>query len=106
MEDTPVFYSATGLIDGMTYHYRLMVQSAAGTLYSEDMTFTTGAQPGPFAQTDSVTNITATSAILFGTVNANNTTATATFEYGLDTNYGLTVIADQNPVTGDTAPPF
>ena len=46
-----------------------------------------------------------TTAILNGTVNANSAETTATFEYGTDTNYGSTITAAQNPVTGtsDTA---
>ncbi len=56
----------------------------------------------PMVTTGSVTNVTTNSATLNGTVNANNLNTTVTFQYGLDTSYGLTVTADQSPVTGYT----
>lgn len=37
-----------------------------------------------------------------GTINANDYSTTVTFEYGLTTDYGNTVTADQSPVTGTT----
>jgi hypothetical protein len=37
---------------------------------------------------------------LNGTVNANSTSTTVTFEYGLTAGYGTTVTADQSPVSG------
>ena len=37
-----------------------------------------------------------------GIVNTNNASINIIFEYGTDTNYGITVVADQSPVTGST----
>ncbi len=54
---------------------------------------------GPSAQTNAATNITQTTATLNGTVNANNTSTTVTFDYGTDTSYGSTT-ALQSPVSG------
>ena len=56
----------------------------------------------PTVTTDAATTVGTTGATLNGTVNANNSSTTVTFEYGLDTNYSTTVTADQSPVTGNT----
>jgi hypothetical protein len=56
--------------------------------------------PLPTVTTDAPNTITNTTATLNGTVNANNTSTTVTFEYGETTAYGTTVTADQSPVTG------
>jgi hypothetical protein len=55
--------------------------------------------------TDAATSVTSRGATLNGTVNANNSSTTVTFEYGLDTSYGSTVTAAQSPLTScsDTA---
>ncbi len=99
--NTPVSLSVTGLTNTTTYHYRVKAQSAYGTVYGADMTFTTTVPPT--AVTDPASAVGATTATLNGTVNANGSTTTVTFEYGLDTNYGKVTIADQSPVTGSTA---
>ena len=65
------------------------------------MTFTTG-QSGPTAETDPASGVGISSAILNGTVNANNTTVETFFEYGPDTNYGRVSKPEQNPVSGNT----
>ena len=59
----------------------------------------------PTVTTNAASGVGTTGATLNGTVNANNSDTTVTFEYGLDTNYGTTVTADQSPVSGifDTA---
>lgn len=59
--------------------------------------------PLPVTVTTSATAITTTGATLTGTVNANNTTASNTFEYGLTTAYGSTVNATPATSTGNTA---
>jgi surface protein len=56
----------------------------------------------PIATTNAASLITTTGATLNGLVNANNDSATVTFEYGLTTSYGSIVTADQSPVTGAT----
>jgi uncharacterized protein (TIGR03118 family) len=58
-------------------------------------------QPAPpTITTKAVSGVTDTSATLNGTVNANNASTTVTFQYGLTAAYGITVLADQSPVTG------
>jgi hypothetical protein len=51
----------------------------------------------PTATTDVASSVATTGAILNGTVNANDNSTEVTFEYGLDTNYGTSVTADQSP---------
>jgi uncharacterized delta-60 repeat protein len=52
--------------------------------------------------TNAATSVTASAATLNGTVNANSSSTTVTFEYGLSTNYGASVAATPSPVTGAT----
>jgi phosphodiesterase/alkaline phosphatase D-like protein len=64
-----------------------------------------GQTPAPTAVTNAATDVGNYFATLNGTVNANGSTTTVTFEYGLYTSYGKTITADPNPVSGtiDTA---
>jgi phosphodiesterase/alkaline phosphatase D-like protein len=96
---TAVSKTISGLLANTTYHYRVRAQGKA-TTFGADMTFTTAGSPT--AVTNAAASIFATAATLNGTVNANNASTTVTFEYGLDTSYGITVTADQSPVTGST----
>ena len=59
----------------------------------------------PTATTGVASGVSASAATLNATVNANGVAATVTFEYGLDMYYGMTVPADQSPVTGSTDTP-
>ena len=56
----------------------------------------------PSAETNDATSVSATSAILNGTVNANNQSVSVGFEYGSTSSYGSYIAFDQNPVTGAT----
>jgi len=56
----------------------------------------------PSVSTVDATNISTTSAILNGTVNANNQSVSVGFEYGITSSYGSYIAFDQNPVTGTT----
>jgi hypothetical protein len=85
-----------------TYHFRAVGVNIAGTQNGSDVTFTTSAL-APVVVTTAATAIGASSATLNGTVNANNQTATVTFEYGLTTAYGSVVNATPNTVNGYTA---
>jgi phosphodiesterase/alkaline phosphatase D-like protein len=99
---TPVSAGLTTLSNNTTYHFRVVATNANGTSYGNDMTFTTGAGAAPTATTNAATGIGSTTATLNGTVNANNASTIVTFEYGLDTSYGSTALAIQNPVSGST----
>jgi len=56
----------------------------------------------PVIQTMGATQVDSTKAILTGIVNGYGLSTTVIFEYGPTTNYGSTVTASQNPVTGNS----
>ena len=91
----------TNLTANTTYHYRVKGKNSNGISWGSDKTFTTISTVlnTPIAITQSATNITGNSATLNGTVNSNNYTTTAVFEYGTTTAYGYEIPADQNPIT-------
>jgi phosphodiesterase/alkaline phosphatase D-like protein len=103
--DTAVSAALAGLVAGTTYHYRVVAVSANGNTPGSDQTFTTAANPPPVATTGTSSGISTTAATLSGTVNANGSSTTVTFEYGETLAYGTTVTATPSPVTGtsDTA---
>jgi uncharacterized protein (TIGR02145 family) len=91
----------TGLTAGATYHVRAYATNSVGTAYGDDLTFTTSGQD-PTATTLAATGISASGAILNGTVNANDLSTTVTFEYGTTTSYGQTAEATPGQATGNT----
>lgn len=94
----------TGLIPKTVYHYRIVATNRAGTGYGADMSFTTTGL-APFVETLHADSITPFSAKLNGSVNPNDDTATAGFEYGPTTDYGTTVAAAEGPLTGSSPLP-
>ena len=58
--------------------------------------------PPPVASTLAAGSVTGTGAILNGTVNANGTSSTVTFEYGTTVAYGNTVAGTPSPVAGSS----
>jgi uncharacterized protein (TIGR02145 family) len=96
---TNVSASLTGLTPGVTYHFRIKAVCTDGTIYSNDLSFTTSQLPT--ATTGVATSLTNITAILNGTVNANNLLPiTVIFEYGTSGIYGSTATATPNSVTG------
>jgi hypothetical protein len=93
--------NVTALSAGATYHLRAYATNSAGTAYGADITFITSGQV-PASVSQQATNLSITGATLNGVVNANNLSTTVTFEYGLSTSYGMTVVAAQSPVTGNS----
>lgn len=59
-------------------------------------------KPPPTVTTQDAVVLSSTTATLNGTVNANNASATVTFDYGLTISYGSSANATQSPVTGTT----
>jgi hypothetical protein len=98
---TSIAYTLTGLTPNTTYHYRAVGVNSAGTTNGSDLTFTTSAA-APAVITTASTGVGTNTATLNGTVNANNQTATVTFEYGLTTAYGTIVSATPSSVTGSS----
>lgn len=58
--------------------------------------------PPPTATTLAASEITATGATLNGTVNANGTSTTVTFNYGTSTGYGSSIAASPSSATGNS----
>ena len=86
---------------GTSYHVRAYACNSIGTAYGADMTFTTlGGKPECITQPP--TNMSANGITLNGTVNANFSPASVTFEYGTKTSYGQTINAIPSPVTGNS----
>ena len=93
----------TGLTPNTLYHVRAYATNSTGTVYGNDVSFTTKMPTVTSATTNAATSVTSTGATLNGSINANNASTAVTFEYGLTTSYGNTVTADQSPVTGTSA---
>ncbi len=89
--------SATGLIPGTVYHYRLAALSRYGTSLGADRTFKTAGHPPPGVVTGPATGLGASAATLTGAVNPNGATTRWLFEYGLTTSYGLQTMVGTVP---------
>ncbi len=89
------------LLPGITYYVRAYANNSAGTGYGNELQFNTLCT-APSAVTDVASGVGSATATLNGTVNANNSSTTVIFEYGLNTSYGSTITATQSPVTGSS----
>jgi hypothetical protein len=78
----------SGLLPGMTYHYRMVVTNADMTTYGPDETFTTVAATPPAVSTGPAGEVSATSATLSGVVGPRGLPTSYVFEVGTDTTYG------------------
>jgi streptogramin lyase len=84
--------SLIGLTPGTTYHFRVAASAAAGTVYGDDMTFSTLAPPPTIANV-TADAISETSAELDAEINPHGQATTYRFEYGTGTSYGRTTAA-------------
>ena len=98
---TIVSADVAGLHPGTEYHFRVKAVSSFGTVYGEDVTFTTLGQV-PTVVTREASNVQVTTATMNGTVNANHLPTVFSFEYGSTTSYGYTASPAQNQLTGYT----
>ena len=97
---TSVSANLTGLTPGsVTYHFRVKAVNTLGTIYGNDMTFTTLGDV-PVARTAEATNITNSAATLNATILPNDLITTVIFDYGLTDSYGTEITATQSPVSG------
>jgi len=87
----------TGLTCNRLYHFRVVATSPGGTTNGTDATFTTAACP-PTVTTNAASAISATGAMLNGSLTSNGASTTVTFQYGLTTGYGSTATAAQSPL--------
>ena len=94
---TSVTASIGPLASGSTYHFRVNAVNTTGTTNGGDMTFVTlsgsTSASAPTVTTGSATNIGTATATVDGTINPNGAATTGTFEYGLTTSYGSTVVS-------------
>jgi trimeric autotransporter adhesin len=88
--NAPVSIMLAGLVCNTTYHFRANANNGiGGTVNGGDLSFTTMACAlSPDATTNAASAITATSAVLNGTVSSNGSATTVTFEYGATIGYG------------------
>jgi glycosidase len=86
-----VSVSATlsNLAAGQTYYYRAAASNSFGISYGSAQNFTAGLPP-PSATTLAPTGLTTSASTLRGSINPNNSFASAWFEWGTTTNYGST----------------
>jgi hypothetical protein len=92
----------TGLLPNTVYYFRLTATNAGGISNDTVGTFTTAPLP-PVVEIGAATAITATGAILNGTVNPNGAATTAYFEYGPTESYGSSVNVTLSPNNGTAA---
>jgi hypothetical protein len=90
----------SGLTLGTIYHYRVKSENSHWTAYSDDNEFAYGYPPS--VTTSEVTYLSSDGITLNGKVNAWNSRAIVTFEYGTTTSYENSVMASQIEVTGDS----
>lgn len=89
----------TGLDGGTKYYIRAYGSNSSGTGYGMALSFTTlGSKP--VVTTLPASNVLPTSAILNGKVNPNYLSTNVSFEYGTTNNYGSTINASTNPISG------
>ncbi|MBK5218688.1 MAG: thrombospondin type 3 repeat-containing protein [Thermoleophilia bacterium] len=97
----PVSQVLTGLIQGTTYHYRLVATNAAGTEAGFDQTFLT--LKAPKATTLAATGIGQKTATVNGTVNPEGLATSYYFEYGPTTSYGTKIPVSPKEVGAGTS---
>jgi hypothetical protein len=89
-EDQSANAALVGLQPNTTYHFRVVVTNTASqTTFGSDATFTT--LPAVGIESESVSQVTATSARLATTLNPHGVATEFHFEYGETTAYGTTV---------------
>ena len=93
-----------GLLPNTTYHFRVVSTNNGGTSPGNDMTFTTNPILASVI-TSLASNITAVSAQLNGSVNANYAGTTLSFDWGTSASYGNSVAANPGTVSGSTSTP-
>ncbi|HUA07014.1 MAG TPA: hypothetical protein VMB27_24120 [Solirubrobacteraceae bacterium] len=96
--------TASALIPGTVYHYRLVAANGSGSATGADHAFKTAGNPPPGVSTGPATQIGKNAATLTAVVSPNKQATTYYFQYGPSTGYGsqtiaATVPAGTTPVT-------
>jgi len=96
--------TATGLVPGTTYHYRIVALNKSGAGSGSDHTFTTTGHPPAAAVTGAPSQVGKTTATPTGTIDPNGQVTTWVVQYGLTTAYGFETFGQQlaavnSPVT-------
>jgi hypothetical protein len=94
--------TASALIPGTVYHYRLVAANATGSATGSDHTFKTAGNPPPGVSTGPATQISKNAATLTAVVSPNKQATTYYFQYGPSASYGSQTIAAAVPA--GTAP--
>lgn len=92
-----VSVTASGLIPGTTYHYRLVAVNGAGTTAGADHTLTTAGNPPPNVATGPPSQVGKNSATVTAVIYPNKQATTYYFQYGTSTSYGSQTIAATVP---------
>jgi phosphodiesterase/alkaline phosphatase D-like protein len=101
-KNVAVHVTATQLIPGTRYHYRLVASNGSGSAAGVDHTFKTAGHPPPAVATGPATGVTSTSATVTGIVNPNGANTTYEFQFGLTPAYGMQT--SSTILTAATAP--
>jgi phosphodiesterase/alkaline phosphatase D-like protein len=91
--DLNVGSSATGLLPGHTYHFRLVASNATGTTYGADQTFVTPPAALPLVGVLPA-SVSPNGVSLSGTVDAQGVQSFYEFDLGPDTGYGTRVFGN------------
>jgi phosphodiesterase/alkaline phosphatase D-like protein len=84
--------TASGLIPGTTYHYRLVATNDSGTALGADRTFTTAGNPPPVVATGPASQVSKNAATITAVISPNKQATTYYFQYGTSTTYGSQTI--------------
>jgi hypothetical protein len=83
--------SASGLIPGTVYHFRIVALNSGGAAVGRDHTFTTVGPPPPDAATGPPSSVGVNTATLTGVINPNGAVTGYEFQYGDTTGYGSAI---------------
>lgn len=94
--------TATGLIPGTSYHYRLVATSGSAQSLGPDRTFATAGNPPPIVATGPATQVSKNSATVTGVISPNKQATTYYFQWGTSAGYTQQTLAAV--VAAGTAP--
>lgn len=95
-----VTLSASGLLPGTLYHYRVVAENSEGTSHGTDATFTSG-YAAPAADTQDAEALAATVVRVTGTVTTGGSSTAVHFDYGTDgVIFSHSILAAESPVDG------